>query len=139
MTAVAIMVAVLTMKAGDMVPYIAMPANIGYAVSASGQRLPTALAMRDAVYAPRPQYPYNGALVPGQVEIEHPLTGNGLYHLEFNLTTGRVNHVTVVSWSGFLTIKDRAIAAFQHWAVRPGTWKEITIGVAVRKKWLAVG
>jgi hypothetical protein len=47
-----------TARASEPVPYIAMPVGIGYAIDAKGVRNPSALCLRDAVFAPHPQYPY---------------------------------------------------------------------------------
>jgi hypothetical protein len=139
-TTVAVMaLAMLTanVEAGDMVPYLQLRSDVGFAVGVNGQRVPTALAMRDAVRAPRPWYPYGGS-APGLVEHEHPAMGDGLYRLEFDPSTGRVTHIDVVKWSGSPIIKENAIAAFKVWAVRPATWKEMTVGITVRRKWVAV-
>jgi hypothetical protein len=89
----------LTAKAGEMVPYIAMPISIGYAIDAKGVRHQTAFVMRDVVVAPRPRYalPY-GVGDPSQFVRE--LKGDGLYQLDIDLTTGRVANITVVKSTG---------------------------------------
>jgi hypothetical protein len=55
-TTIAITFIAFTARASEQVPYIAMPVGIGYAVDSKGVRHPNALRVRDAEFAPHPQY-----------------------------------------------------------------------------------
>jgi hypothetical protein len=61
-TMIAIVFIAFTTRASEPVPYIAMPVGTGYALDAKGIRHPNALCLRDAVFAPHPQYPYGAPL-----------------------------------------------------------------------------
>jgi hypothetical protein len=138
LTTIAITSIVFTVKASEEVPYIAMPIGIGYAVDAKGVRHPNAFCLHDAVFAPRPQYPFESTGMADPATWTRNLEGNGLYRLEINLVTGRVTRITVIKWTGSAKLKAVAIDTFKRWAFRPGKWKEITIGTAVRKKWVGM-
>jgi len=114
-----------------------MPTGIGYAIDANGVRHPNAFCLHDTVYAPRPQYPYGAGTADPETWTRN-LEGNGLYRLEINLVTGRVNHITVIRWTRSPKIKAAVTDTFKHWAFKPGKWKEITIATTVRKKWMAM-
>jgi hypothetical protein len=137
-TIIAITFTAFTSRASESIPYIAMPTGIGYAIDANGGRHPNAFCLRDAVYAPRPQYPYESTGMADPETWTRNLEGNGLYRLEINLVTGRVNHITVIKWPGAAKINAAVIDSFKQWAFKPGKWKEITIATTVRKKWMAM-
>lgn len=137
-TTIAITLTAFTTRASELIPYIAMPTGAGYAIDANGVRHPNAFCLRDAVYAPRPQYPYesHGMADPGI--WTRNLEGNGLYRLEINLVTGRVSRITVIRWTGTAKLNTAVTDTFKRWAFKPGKWKEITIGTTVRKKWMGM-
>ena len=135
---IAITLTAFTARGSELIPYIAMPTGIGYAIDANGVRHPNAFCLHDAVYAPRPQYPYgsNGMADPRTWTLN--LEGNGLYRLEINLVTGRVSRINVIKWTGSATINAAVIDSLKRWAFKPGKWKEITIATTVGKKWMAM-
>jgi hypothetical protein len=135
---IAIALTAFTVRASEEIPYIAMPTGVGYAIDANGVRHPNALCLRDALYAPRPQYPYESTGMADPETWTRNLGGNGLYRLEINLATGRVNRITVIKWTGSAKINNAVTNTFKHWAFKPGKWKEITIATTVRKKWMAM-
>jgi TonB family protein len=121
-----------------MVPYIAMPVGIGYALDAKGNRSPNALCVRDAVFAPHPQYPDQLRSNIGDSAAWTRYKGDGLYRLNIDLNTGRVSQVTIVKSTGSKILDATSSDAFKRWVFRPGKWKEITIPTAVHKKWVGM-
>jgi len=130
--------AAFTSRASELIPYIAMPTGIGYAIDANDIRHPNALCLRDAVYAPRPQYPYESTGMADPGTWTRNLEGSGLYRLEINLVTGRVSRITVIKWTGSAKINAAVTHSFSQWAFKPGKWKEITIPTTVGKKWMGM-
>jgi hypothetical protein len=83
-TMIAIALTAFTARASKETPYIAMPVGSGHAVDAKGVRHPNAFCLRDAVFAPHPQYPYqSGSSDPAQWTRD--IKGNGLYRLDIDL------------------------------------------------------
>jgi TonB family protein len=123
-----------TARATDMVPYIAMPVGIGYAIDAKGNHFSNVLCVRDAVFAPHPQYPNQLWSSIGDTAGWARYKGDGLYRLDIDLSTGRVSQVTVIKSTGLKILDTASTDAFKRWVFRPGKWKEITIPVAVRTK-----
>ena len=127
-------------KASEEIPYIAMPVGTGYAVDAKGARYPNAFCMHDAVFAPHPQYPLHSK--PWESRSSDPGTwtrniqGNGLYRLDVDLNTGKVNQVTIIKSTGSAILDTASTSVFKRWIFRPGKWKEITIPTTVRTKWI---
>lgn len=126
-----------TARGSEPVPYIAMPVGIGYAIDAKGIRHPNALCLRDAVFAPHPQYPY-GAASRDPVTWTRDIQGDGLYRLDVDLNTGRVSQVTIIKSTGSAKLDGASTSAFKRWVFRRGTWKEIIMPTAVRKKWVGI-
>lgn len=137
-TIIVITFTAFTSRASELIPYIAMPTGIGYAIDAKGVRHPNAFCVRDAVYAPRPQYPYESTGMADPRTWTTNLEGNGLYRLEINSVTGRVSRITVIKWTGSAKVNAAVTDTFKQWAFRPGKWKEITIATTVRKKWMGM-
>src|SRR2546423_1234812 len=137
-TMIAITLLAFTSRASEPVPYIAMPVGIGYAVDAKGVRHPNASCVRDAVFAPHPQYPYGAPLARDPVVWTGDLKGDGLYRLDVDLNTGRVSEVIILKSTGSAKLDTASTTAFKQWVFRPGTWKEISIPTTVRKKWVAM-
>jgi TonB-like protein len=129
--------AAFTAQAGEMVPYIAMPVGIGYATDAKDGRQPTAFAMRDALFAPRPRYPLPYA-TGDPSEFARELKGDGLYRLDIDLATGHVRNITVVKSTGSKFLDEMTTAVFGRWRFRAGMWKQVILPTHVSKEWWAV-
>lgn len=136
-TMLAITFIAFTTKASEPIPYIALPVGVGYALDAKGVRHPNALCLLDAVFAPPPQYPYGSPLAHDPAVWTRDITGDGLYRLDMDLSTGRVSKVTIVKSTGSAKLDDASTGAFTRWVFRPGKWKEIIIPTSVRTKWVA--
>jgi TonB family protein len=135
----AITLIAFTARASEPVPYIAMPMGIGYAIDTKGVRHPNAFCLRDAVFAPHPQYPYQPPWNIGDSAAwTRYIEGNGLYRLKIDLNTGRVSQVTIIKSTGSAILDTASTSAFSTWVFRPGRWKEIIIPTTVRKKWVGV-
>jgi TonB family protein len=136
-TMIAITLTAFAAKASEEVPYIALPIGIGYATDVKGARHPNAFCMRDAVFVPHPQYPY-------QSWSRDPLTwtrnlrGSGMYRLDLDLSTGRVSKIAIIKSTGSSILDAASTKAFRLWAFKPGKWKEITIPTTVRTKWVGM-
>ena len=139
-TVIAITLTAFAVKASEEIPYIAMPVGTGYAVDAKGARHPNAFCMHDAVFAPHPQYPLHSKSWESRSSDPGTWTrniqGNGLYRLDVDLNTGKVNQVTIIKSTGSAILDTASISVFKRWIFRPGKWKEITIPTAVRTKWI---
>jgi TonB family protein len=134
LTTIAITLIAFTARATDMVPYMAMPVGIGYAIDAKGNCSPNALCVRDAVFAPHPQYPYQLRSNIGDFSAWTRYKGDGLYRLDIDLNTGRVGQVTIIKSTGSKILDTANTSTFKLWAFKPGKWKEITISITVRTK-----
>jgi len=137
-TMIAITLTASTARASDCVPYIAMPVGIGYAIDAKGNHQPNALCVHDAVFAPHPQYPNKLRSNIGDSAAWSRYKGDGLYRLDIDLNTGRVSRVTIIKSAGLKTLDAASTDTFKRWLFRPGKWKEITVPIAVRTKWVGV-
>lgn len=97
--------------------------------------------MRDAVFAPKPRYPYHNS---GESLSRDPGTwtrdsqGNGLYRLDIELNTGHVSRVTIIKSAGSKVLDSASTDTFKRWVFKPGKWREITLPVTVRTKWVSV-
>jgi TonB family protein len=134
---IAITLTAFSARASEEIPYIAMPVGIGYAIDAKGVRYPNAFCMRDAVFVPHPQYPYQ-SWSRDPVQWTRDLKGNGLYRLNIDLNTGKVSQVTIIKSTGSKILDTASTDAFKRWVFRPGKWKEITIPTTVRKTWVGM-
>jgi len=119
------------------VPYIAMPIDKGYAIDAHGKRQPNALCARDVISARALRYPL-AALSSDPATWSRELRGNGLYRLDTNLKTGRVNRVTVVKSAGSKYLDSASTWAFNRWVFTPGKWSAMIIPTTVRVTWVPV-
>jgi TonB family protein len=129
----------LTSRASDPIPYIAMPVGIGYAKDANGVRHPNAFCLRDAIFTPRPAYPFQlESNIGDSVAWTGYIEGNGLYRLHIDLNTGRVSQVTIVKSTGSEMLDAASTGAFSTWIFRPGKWKAVIIPTTVRKKWVGI-
>jgi hypothetical protein len=139
-TMVAITLTAFTARASEMVPYFAMPVGIGYAIDAKGVRHPNALCLRDAVFAPHPQYPdrpLRSSLGDSAAWTRYP-QGNGLYRLDIDQRTGHVSRITIIKSTGSAVLDTASTDTFKVWVFRPGKWKEVTIPTTVRKAWVGL-
>ena len=137
---IAIAMTAFTASGSDLIPYIAMPVGTGYAIDAKGVRHPNAFCLRDAVYAPPPQFihnPTNDPAILGDAQWKL-VQGSGLYRLDIDLNTGRVVKVTTLKSSKSISLDVISTSTFKEWVFRPGKWKQITILTTVRKKWVAI-
>ena len=69
-----------------------------------------------AITHPTPQYPYADRM------LQHE--GSGVFRLIIDPKTGVVGRVLVEKSSGYKTLDDSAIKAYQQWRWKPGTWKK---------------
>jgi TonB family protein len=127
-----------TARASDCIPYIAMPMGIGYAIDAKGNHQPNALCVHDAVFAPHPQYPNQLRSNIGDSAAWSRYKGDGVYRLDIDLNTGRVSRVTIIKSAGSKILDATSTDTFKRWVFRPNKWKEITIPITVRTKWVGV-
>ena len=140
-TLIAIALTAFVARASELVPYIAMPVGIGYATDVKGVHQPNAVCMRDAVFAPHPQYPYHPkweshSMDPGTWTRD--IIGDGLYRIGINPNTGRVSQITVIKSTGSKILDTASTSAFKRWVFKPGKWKEIVIPTTVRTHWIGV-
>jgi len=136
-TMIAITLTAFTAKASEEVPYIALPVGIGHALDAKGARHPNAFCMRDAVFVPHPQYPYQ-SWSGDPLTWTRNLRGSGMYRLDLDLSTGRVSKITIIKSTGSSILDAASTKAFRLWVFKPGKWKEITIPTTVRTKWVGM-
>ena len=132
------MLLALTTRATDLVPYIAMPVGVGYAIDAKGHRCPNALCVRDVVFAPHPQYPNKLRSNIGDTAGWERYKGDGLYRLVIDPNTGRVNQVTIIKSTGSKLLDTETMDTFKRWIFKPGRWNEVTIPISVRTKQVGV-
>jgi TonB family protein len=84
----------------------------------------TAPWINDRVKFVAPEYPYSERL--------HRHEGQGIVQLTLDLKTGLVTTSTVIKSTGFSTLDNCAVSAFQRWTWKPGKWKEIDLPVTFR-------
>jgi TonB family protein len=140
-TMIAIALTAFTARASEPVPYIAIPVGIGYAIDAKGVRHPNAFCMRDAVFAPKPRYPYHKSwesLSRDPGTWTRDIQGDGLYRLDIDLNTGHVRQITIIKSTGSAILDTASTSAFKRWVFKPRNWKEIVIPTTVRTKWVGV-
>jgi hypothetical protein len=138
-TIAAITFTALTSRASDPIPYIAMPVGTGYAIDDKGARHPNAFCLRDAIFAPRPAYPFKlESTLCDSAAWTRYIEGNGLYRPNIDLNTGRVSQVTIVKSTGSEMLDAASTGTFSIWIFRPGKWKAVIIPTTVRKKWVGI-
>jgi hypothetical protein len=127
-TMIAITLTAFTARAGDTVPYIAMPVGLGYTIDAKGIRQSNAMAMRNVVYGNLPAAHFNAAY---QYTV-------GLFQLDLDLSTGRVRQVMMVKSTGAGPLDKASAEVFRHWVFRAGLLKQIVLPITVKTRWVAV-
>ena len=75
----------------------------------------------DAVFLPKPDYPYN------ERALHHE--GVAIFRLDLDLKTGTVANVSMIQSSGFPKLDDVAFNTVKRWRWRPGRWKQIEVPV----------
>jgi TonB family protein len=97
----------------------------GSAVDAQGVRhrydTKTVPWIRDEIYAPRPQYPYEAR--------KRHIIGSGLLRMTLDLRTGGVVKVTMIKSTGSAILDNACLRAFGQWRFKPGRWKEIDLPI----------
>jgi len=127
----------LTIRASEPVPYIAMPIDKGYAIDAHGKRQSNALCAHDVIWACGPRYPFRP---PSTDPATWPRTlrGDGLYRLDIDSKTGRVNRVTILKSAGSAKLDSASTRALSKWLFTPGKWLAMIIPTTVRIWWIPV-
>ena len=74
-----------------------------------------------AVYAPRPQYPYEAR--------SHHVTGSGMCVVEVDTASGNVTSATMVQSIGNPILDNAAVSAFRNWRFKPGTVSKVRIPI----------
>ncbi len=77
--------------------------------------------MRDAIFAPKPEYPYNDR------RLHHE--GTALFRLTIDPKTGSTTNVAMIKSTGFPKLDDEAFNVVWRWRWRPGKWKEVDVPV----------
>lgn len=77
--------------------------------------------MRDAIFAPKPEYPYNDR------RLHHE--GTALFRLTIDPKTGSTTNVAMIKSTGFPKLDDEAFNVVRRWRWRPGKWKEVGVPV----------
>jgi TonB family protein len=77
--------------------------------------------IHDAVYAPRPQYPYEART--------RRIMGSALFRMTLDLRTGVVIKVTMIKSTGSPILDNACLSAFRQWRFNPGRWKEVDLPV----------
>lgn len=135
---VAFALVAFTVRATELIPYLAMPVGIGYAVDAKGARHSNAVCLHDAVFAPPLRYPYElRSTTIGDSAAWARYKGDALYRVEIDINTGHVNQVVTLKSTGQVLLDKANAKALKRWIFTPGKWREITIPIVVRTK--AVG
>ena len=78
--------------------------------------------VKDAIQTVAPQYPRAERLQRHQ--------GRGMIQLTLNLQSGSVLKARLTRSTGFKTLDAYTLSALRQWRWRPGTWREINIGVS---------
>jgi periplasmic protein TonB len=74
-----------------------------------------------ALYAPRPQYPYEAR--------SRRVTGSGVIVAQVDAASGNVTSATVSSSTGSPILDNAATSAFRQWRFRPGTVSKVNIPI----------
>jgi TonB family protein len=74
-----------------------------------------------AVYAPRPNYPYEARM--------HHLQGSGLAILTIDPATGNVSNVVMRASTGVGILDDETISTFSRWRFKPGTVNKVRVPI----------
>jgi TonB family protein len=75
-----------------------------------------------AIYAPRPQYPYEARA--------RRIFGAGIAILAVDSNTGFVKNAVMAASTGSAILDDAALAAFRKWQFRPGTVSKVRIPIS---------
>jgi hypothetical protein len=126
-----------TARASEPVPYIAMPIDKGYAIDAHGKRQPNKLCAHDVIWACAPRYPLR-ARSSDPATWSRNFRGEGLYRLDIDLKTGRVNRTTTIKSAGSPILDRASTGAFNRWVFTPGKWSAMIIPTTVRVLWVPV-
>src|SRR5439155_18834414 len=73
--------------------------------------------IHDALYAPRPKYPYQART--------RRIMGSVLFRMTLDFGTGTVVTVTTIKSTGSPMLDDASLSALRHWRFNPGRWKEV--------------
>jgi len=74
-----------------------------------------------AIYAPRPQYPYEAR--------SRQITGRGVCVVEINAGSGSVTGASMASSSGNPILDNAALSAFRQWRFKPGSVSKVRIPI----------
>jgi hypothetical protein len=126
-------------QASMLIPTIAMPANAGYAVDVKGTRHPAVECVRDAVFAPTPQFPVGG-MAPGLLgdEWQSFIGRGGVFQLVIDTRSGRVVNVITVKSTGWKWADQCVRATLIHWAFKPSRWRTLFVTPVIRSEWRAI-
>ena len=80
--------------------------------------------LKDAVQTVAPEYPRAERLQWHQ--------GHGMIQLAVDLKSGSVVEARLTRSTGFRTLDAYALTALRQWRWKPGTWREVNIGVTFR-------
>jgi TonB family protein len=79
------------------------------------------LAMKQMVYAPRPEYPLAAQ--------QRHFRESGLFRISFDPHSGAATSVEVVQSTGNTGLDHAAIAGFRQWRCRPGTLNSVVMPI----------
>ncbi|PYL14905.1 MAG: hypothetical protein DMF46_07940 [Verrucomicrobia bacterium] len=74
-----------------------------------------------AIYAPRPQYPYEAR--------SRRITGSGVCVAEVDPGSGNVTSASMATSVGSPILDNAAVSAFRQWRFRPGTVSKVRIPI----------
>jgi TonB family protein len=77
--------------------------------------------IRDAIYAPRPQYSYEAR--------RQRIMGSGVFRMTLDLRTGTVVKVTMIKSTGSPILDNDSLSAFRQWQFNPARWKEVDLPI----------
>jgi hypothetical protein len=127
-----------SVRASSMVPVIAMPAGVGYAIDAKGNHQSDAACVRDAVRAPKPRYPIgNGPHQLGD-EWQSHIGESGLFRLDIDPKTGHVVRVTAIKSTRWPSMDGIIEMTLHRWAFKPGKWQTLVVATTIHSEWKAI-
>ena len=89
-------------------------------VFSSADRAPAAWKA-DAVFHPKPDYPYS--------ERAQRNEGVTIIRLDIDIKTGKTTYVTMLQSSGSSKLDEVALRSLAKWQWKPGTWKQVEVPV----------